>query len=56
MVRSTDAGTAITVAAAMVSALGVTGKKIEEIRRVASETGAAALAKLPLRSHTMLTR
>src|SRR3989475_3638622 len=39
-------GTAITVAAAMVNALKVAGKKIEEVRLVASGAGAAALACL----------
>jgi malate dehydrogenase (oxaloacetate-decarboxylating)(NADP+) len=41
-------GTAITVAAAMVSALAVTGKKIDEIKLVTSGAGAAALACLNL--------
>ncbi|MBN9324212.1 MAG: NADP-dependent malic enzyme, partial [Delftia acidovorans] len=41
-------GTAITVAAAMVNALKVAGKKIEEVRLVASGAGAAALACLNL--------
>ncbi|MDH0048703.1 NADP-dependent malic enzyme [Comamonas terrigena] len=41
-------GTAITVAAAMVNALKVAGKKIEEIKLVASGAGAAALACLNL--------
>jgi malate dehydrogenase (oxaloacetate-decarboxylating)(NADP+) len=41
-------GTAITVAAAMVSALAVTGKDIGEIRLVTSGAGAAALACLNL--------
>ena len=41
-------GTAITVAAAMVSALKVAGKKIEEVKLVASGAGAAALACLNL--------
>ena len=41
-------GTAITVAAAMVSALAVVGKSIEEIRLVTSGAGAAALACLNL--------
>ena len=39
-------GTAITVAAAMISALKVAGKKIEEVKLVASGAGAAALACL----------
>ncbi|WP_370680334.1 NADP-dependent malic enzyme [Comamonas sp. GB3 AK4-5] len=41
-------GTAITVAAAMVNALKVAGKKIEEIKLVTSGAGAAALACLNL--------
>ncbi|WP_120965352.1 NADP-dependent malic enzyme [Comamonas sp. lk] len=41
-------GTAITVAAAMVNALKVAGKKIEEIKLVSSGAGAAALACLNL--------
>ena len=41
-------GTAITVAAAMVNALKVAGKKIDEIKLVASGAGAAALACLNL--------
>jgi malate dehydrogenase (oxaloacetate-decarboxylating)(NADP+) len=41
-------GTAITVAAAMVSALAVTGKAIDEIKLVTSGAGAAALACLNL--------
>jgi malate dehydrogenase (oxaloacetate-decarboxylating)(NADP+) len=41
-------GTAITVAAAMVNALKVAGKKIEEVKLVASGAGAAALACLNL--------
>ena len=41
-------GTAITVAAAMVNALKVAGKRIEEIKLVASGAGAAALACLNL--------
>lgn len=41
-------GTAITVAAAMVNALKVAGKNIEEIKLVASGAGAAALACLNL--------
>ncbi|WP_027016521.1 NADP-dependent malic enzyme [Comamonas composti] len=41
-------GTAITVAAAMVNALKVADKKIEDIRLVASGAGAAALACLNL--------
>ena len=41
-------GTAITVAAAMVSALAVTGKEIGEIKLVTSGAGAAALACLNL--------
>ena len=41
-------GTAITVAAAMVNALNVAGKKIEEVKLVASGAGAAALACLNL--------
>ncbi len=41
-------GTAITVAAAMLNALKVANKKIEEIRLVASGAGAAALACLNL--------
>ena len=41
-------GTAITVAAAMVNALTVAGKKIEEVKLVASGAGAAALACLNL--------
>ena len=41
-------GTAITVAAAMVSALAVTGKDIREIKLVTSGAGAAALACLNL--------
>ena len=41
-------GTAITVAAAMVNALKVAGKKIEDIKLVASGAGAAALACLNL--------
>jgi malate dehydrogenase (oxaloacetate-decarboxylating)(NADP+) len=41
-------GTAITVAAAMLNALKVAGKKIEEIRLVTSGAGAAALACLNL--------
>ncbi len=41
-------GTAITVAAAMVSALAVTGKTIGEIKLVTSGAGAAALASLNL--------
>ena len=39
-------GTAITVAAAMVNGLKVAGKKIEEVKLVASGAGAAALACL----------
>lgn len=41
-------GTAITVTAAMVNALKVAGKKIDEIKLVASGAGAAALACLNL--------
>ena len=41
-------GTAITVAAAMVNALKVAGKKIEDVTLVASGAGAAALACLNL--------
>ena len=41
-------GTAITVAAAMVNALKVAGKKIDEVKLVASGAGAAALACLNL--------
>ena len=41
-------GTAITVAAAMVSALAVTAKRIDEIKLVTSGAGAAALACLNL--------
>ncbi|MDR2326715.1 MAG: NADP-dependent malic enzyme [Acidovorax sp.] len=41
-------GTAITVAAAMVNALKVAGKKIDEIKLVSSGAGAAALACLNL--------
>ncbi|MFT3813055.1 MAG: NADP-dependent malic enzyme [Acidovorax sp.] len=41
-------GTAITVAAAMVNALKVAGKKIEDVKLVASGAGAAALACLNL--------
>lgn len=41
-------GTAITVAAAMVNALKVAGKRIEDVRLVASGAGAAALACLNL--------
>ena len=41
-------GTAITVAAAMLNALKVAGKKIEEVQLVASGAGAAALACLNL--------
>jgi malate dehydrogenase (oxaloacetate-decarboxylating)(NADP+) len=41
-------GTAITVAAAMVNGLKVVGKKIEEVKLVASGAGAAALACLEL--------
>jgi malate dehydrogenase (oxaloacetate-decarboxylating)(NADP+) len=41
-------GTAITVAAAMLNALKVAGKKIEEVKLVASGAGAAALACLNL--------
>ena len=41
-------GTAITVAAAMVNGLKVAGKKIEEVKLVASGAGAAALACLNL--------
>lgn len=41
-------GTAITVAAAMVNALKVAGKKVEDIKLVASGAGAAALACLNL--------
>ena len=41
-------GTAITVAAAMINALKVAGKKIEDVRLVASGAGAAALACLNL--------
>src|SRR5574344_1053447 len=41
-------GTAITVAAAMVNALKVAGKRIDEIKLVASGAGAAALACLNL--------
>ncbi|RYF55982.1 MAG: NADP-dependent malic enzyme, partial [Comamonadaceae bacterium] len=41
-------GTAITVAAAMVNALKVAGKKIEDVKLVTSGAGAAALACLNL--------
>src|SRR3546814_5994857 len=41
-------GTAITVAAAILNGLRVVGKKIDEVRLVASGAGAAALACLDL--------
>src|SRR5690606_35183804 len=41
-------GTAITVAAAIVNGLAVVGKKIDEVKLVASGAGAAALACLNL--------
>src|SRR5690606_32325187 len=41
-------GTAITVAAAVLNGLRVVGKKIEDVRLVASGAGAAALACLDL--------